>query len=156
LLIQDTSRLLASAREVLGETRQWQPWAVYDLTPTAEKVVDAIETGAIGYLGWPMSQEALARVLGRWSDRAARIGNELSAAAAARKKLMNLSPREREVLGLLLEGLTNKEMGARLGLSPRTVDVHRTNILKKLGVWNSLLVARVVCDAGAMKDVTAR
>jgi DNA-binding NarL/FixJ family response regulator len=45
-----------------------------------------------------------------------------------------LSPREREVLQLLSEGLSSKEIAGRLGLSPKTVDVHRKQIMDKLGI----------------------
>ena len=48
-----------------------------------------------------------------------------------------LSGRERQVLGLLAEGLTSKEVGQRLGLSVKTVENHRANILEKLGVANT-------------------
>ena len=49
-------------------------------------------------------------------------------------ELLDLTPREREILGLLSEGLTNKEMAARLVVSPRTVETHVERVLGKLGV----------------------
>lgn len=48
-----------------------------------------------------------------------------------------LSPREREILQLLAEGKTNKEVAARLFISPYTVETHRGNILEKLGLHNA-------------------
>ena len=47
-----------------------------------------------------------------------------------------LTSREREILQLIAEGNTTKEMAARLGISARTADVHRTHIMQKLGVHN--------------------
>jgi DNA-binding CsgD family transcriptional regulator len=47
-----------------------------------------------------------------------------------------LSPREQEILLLLIEGLTDKEIGAALGISPRTVTTHVTSIYNKLGVFS--------------------
>ncbi len=44
-----------------------------------------------------------------------------------------LSAREREVMGLVVDGLTNKEIAAKLGLSPRTVEAHRTHVMSKMG-----------------------
>jgi DNA-binding CsgD family transcriptional regulator len=45
-----------------------------------------------------------------------------------------LTPRERQILGLLSEGLTMQQMGRRLGISPRTVETHVSGIYRKLGV----------------------
>jgi two-component system response regulator FixJ len=51
----------------------------------------------------------------------------------ARERYAQLSPREREVLGLIVAGLTNKEIGRALALSPRTVETHRAHLFGKLG-----------------------
>ena len=51
----------------------------------------------------------------------------------SRDRYAQLSDREREVLGLIVDGLTNKEIGRALGLSPRTVETHRANLFAKLG-----------------------
>jgi two-component system, LuxR family, response regulator FixJ len=51
---------------------------------------------------------------------------------AARERYAQLSEREREVLGLIVAGLTNKEIGRALTLSPRTVETHRANLFGKL------------------------
>ena len=51
---------------------------------------------------------------------------------ASRERYAQLSEREREVLGLIVEGLTNKEIGRALVLSPRTVETHRANLFDKL------------------------
>jgi RNA polymerase sigma factor (sigma-70 family) len=52
------------------------------------------------------------------------------------QKLERLTPREREVLECAAQGLHAKEIAARLGISPRTVEVHKTRIMEKLGVRN--------------------
>jgi FixJ family two-component response regulator len=51
----------------------------------------------------------------------------------ARERYALLSPREREVLGFIVAGLTNKEIGRALNLSPRTVETHRAHLFAKLG-----------------------
>ena len=50
----------------------------------------------------------------------------------ARQRYAQLSEREREVLGLIVAGLTNKEIGRALAVSPRTVETHRANLFAKL------------------------
>ena len=57
---------------------------------------------------------------------------QLAADRQARERYAQLSEREREVLGLIVAGLTNKEIGRSLTLSPRTVETHRANLFGKL------------------------
>ncbi len=55
-----------------------------------------------------------------------------------------LTPREREVLAQIVGGASNKETGRRLGISPRTVEVHRARIMEKLGARNTADLVRIV------------
>jgi DNA-binding NarL/FixJ family response regulator len=55
-----------------------------------------------------------------------------------------LSPREQQVLDGVVRGLTTKEIASRLQLSPRTIDVHRSNILHKMGARNAIELVRKV------------
>ena len=72
-------------------------------------------------------------------------GNERLASGAA--GLERLSLREREVLQAIIAGETSKEIARRFTLSPRTVEVHRAHILKKLGARNTAdLLRRVLLD----------
>ncbi|MFK0270456.1 LuxR C-terminal-related transcriptional regulator [Pseudomonas asiatica] len=62
------------------------------------------------------------------------------------KSSISLTAREREVAALLVDGLTSKEAAKRLGISHRTVDIHRCSLLKKYGVNSTAeLLKRVVC-----------
>lgn len=71
---------------------------------------------------------------------------------AARSGLLrDLSEREIEVLAALAEGCTNKEIGERLFISPRTVDTHRTNLMKKLDTHNVAGLVRIAIKAGLVK-----
>ena len=65
--------------------------------------------------------------------------------------LKDLSEREVEVLAALAEGLTNKEIGDRLFISPRTVDTHRTNLMKKLSTHNVAGLVRLAIKAGLVR-----
>jgi two-component system response regulator NreC len=62
--------------------------------------------------------------------------------------LRDLSEREVEVLAALAEGLGNKEIGERLHISPRTVDTHRTNLMRKLDVHHVAGLVRIAIKAG--------
>lgn len=91
----------------------------------------AMKSGAHDFLQKPVAAETLiARVHG--ALRLDEKNREKQAAIdAARERLTRLSSREEEVLSLLLQGNTNKEVAKRLDLSPRTVEIHRKNILNK-------------------------
>ncbi|MBK8500201.1 MAG: response regulator transcription factor [Flavobacteriales bacterium] len=73
------------------------------------------------------------------------------ATAHDRDTLKELSEREVEVLAALAEGLGNKEIGERLFISPRTVDTHRTNLMRKLDTHNVAGLVRIAVKAGLVK-----
>jgi DNA-binding CsgD family transcriptional regulator len=60
-----------------------------------------------------------------------------------------LTPREREVVALIADGASNKEAGRRLGISPRTVELHRAHIMEKLGARNAADLVRIVLSRAA-------
>jgi two-component system response regulator NreC len=66
-------------------------------------------------------------------------------------RLGAISEREREVLAALAQGLSNKEIGDRLFISHRTVDTHRSNLMKKLNVHNLAGLVRLAMSAGLVR-----
>jgi len=70
------------------------------------------------------------------------------AARAAADRLNLLSPREREVLGGLLAGLANKSIAYDLGISPRTVEIHRARVMDKMGARSLSELIRLALAAG--------
>lgn len=95
--------------------------------PTA---VTAMKLGATDFIEKPFDPADLIAMLGSLSRPAACTME----AAQVQRRLAELTPRERDVFELVVEGATNKEAAARLGLSPRTVEIHRANLMQKLGV----------------------
>ena len=59
-----------------------------------------------------------------------------------------LTPREREVFVQVIEGASNKEAGRHLGISPRTIEVHRARIMEKLGARNAADLVRIALGQG--------
>lgn len=92
----------------------------------------AFKAGAAEFLEKPVNDEALLEALQNAVRQHVRSRQHHQADRAARERFAQLSEREREVLGLIVEGLTNKEIGRALGLSPRTVETHRANLFAKL------------------------
>lgn len=96
--------------------------------------VRAMKAGAVDFIEKPFQKAVL---LGAIEQAFARLNHEVAnrdQAQEAAIKLQALTPREREVLDGLAKGLPNKSIGYDLNISPRTVEIHRANLMTKLGV----------------------
>ncbi|EHR73696.1 response regulator [Burkholderiales bacterium JOSHI_001] len=100
---------------------------------TVEMCRRAFKAGAAEFLEKPVHDEQLLEALQQAVRSHVKSRQHHQDDREARTRHAALSPREREVLGLIVEGLTNKEIGRALGLSPRTVETHRANLFAKLG-----------------------
>lgn len=92
----------------------------------------AFKAGAAEFLEKPVNDELLIETLQNAVRQHVRSRERHQADREARERYAQLSGREREVLGLIVAGLTNKEIGRALDLSPRTVETHRANLFTKL------------------------
>ncbi len=108
--------------------------------------VDAIKQGAFDFIEKPFDIEAIvARVregIAGWNRPAA--SGAAATLALSFQGMERLTPREREVLSQIAAGASNKEAGRRLGISPRTIEVHRARIMDKLGARNAADLVRIV------------
>ena len=100
---------------------------------TVEMCRRAFKAGAAEFLEKPVDDEQLLEALQQAVRQHVRSRERAQADQAARERHAQLSEREREVLRLIVEGLTNKEIARTLALSPRTVETHRANLFAKLG-----------------------
>ncbi|MDP1999027.1 MAG: response regulator [Rhodoferax sp.] len=101
---------------------------------TVELCRRAFKAGATEFLEKPVDDEVLLEALQNAVRQHVHSRERHQADRQAHERYAQLSDREREVLGLIVEGLTNKEIGRALGLSPRTVETHRANLFAKLQV----------------------
>ncbi|MBA3595458.1 MAG: response regulator transcription factor [Polaromonas sp.] len=99
---------------------------------TVEMCRRAFKAGAAEFLEKPVNDEALLEALQNAVRQHVRSRERSQADRQAQERYAQLSEREREVLGLIVSGLTNKEIGRALDLSPRTVETHRANLFAKL------------------------
>lgn len=106
--------------------------------------VRAMKLGAVDFLEKPFSFEAIKQAIGHAFEVLDQMQHLLSERDQARNSIEQLTAREREAMANLMEGVSNKEVAHRLGLSVRTVEMHRGNALAKLKVKS---VAEVVALA---------
>lgn len=114
----------------------------------------ALEAGALGYLSKASAPEVLVRAIYAVSRGERYVSADVatnlarSAAQPGRSELEALSPREFEVLRLLVQGETVRSISEKLGLSEKTVANHQSAIREKLGARNSAQLARLVARVG--------
>jgi two-component system, LuxR family, response regulator FixJ len=117
--------------------------------------VRAMQLGAIDFLEKPFEDELLLRALAHGFDlidKGAEVERERRDAA---RRLAVLTPRERDVLTLLSEGKSNKEVAIALDLSVRTVEMHRATMFDRLGVRTLPEALKLAFRAGADGALTA-
>ena len=110
--------------------------------------VRAMKAGAVDFLEKPFEKAALIAAIEEAFNRIAAAGDASTRAAEAEVILAALTPRERDVLRGLAQGLPNKTIAYDLGISPRTVEVHRANLMTKLGVRSLSDALRIAFAAG--------
>jgi two-component system response regulator FixJ len=113
--------------------------------PEVDSAVLAIKSGAIDVMTKPIDADRLLAGV----REALREDVHVGPVAAGRRVVevrgfAQLTPREREVLELITNGQSNKEAGRELGISPRTIEVHRARVMEKLGARNTADLMRIV------------
>jgi two-component system response regulator FixJ len=96
--------------------------------------VKAMKAGAIDFIEKPFQKAVLLSAIEQGISQLKHSSANMREAKDAAVKLQLLTPREREVLEGLAKGLPNKTIAYDLGISPRTVEIHRANLMGKLGV----------------------
>ena len=124
------------------------PIVVMSSSADTTKVITAMRIGACDFLVKPLDRDALAASLDPIFDRLARRTEAYWRQRAIKARLDLLSDREQEILGGLLAGQANKTLAHALGISVRTVEMHRANLMTKLGVHSFAEAIRLTVDAG--------
>ena len=96
--------------------------------------VQAMKAGSVDFIEKPFEKAVLLSAIEHGVERLKRSAVNQDRADEAAVRLQALTPREREVLDGLAKGLPNKTIAYDLGISPRTVEIHRANVMSKLGV----------------------
>ena len=108
--------------------------------------VEAMQHGAFEFLQKPFRDQDLLDRVQRALERDHRTRQELKEKDRIRDRLTSLTPREHEVLTLITRGKPNKVVAADLGVSQRTVEIHRARVMEKMGASSFAQLVRMVLD----------
>ncbi len=125
--------------------RNGAPVFMLEDRPEVDSAVEAMKAGAADVVAKPINTERLVKAVTDALRRNVHVG----VPSAGRRPVevrgfAQLTPREREVLELITNGQSNKEAGRELGISPRTIEVHRARVMEKLGARNTADLMRIV------------
>jgi two-component system, LuxR family, response regulator FixJ len=115
-----------------------------------QSAVRAMKAGAVDFIEKPYGDEALLATVEAALARPSRTDRQ-GEAADARRRVAALSPREHEVLDALVAGKSNKVIAYDLGISVRTVEVHRARMMERLGVRQLAEAIRIAVMAGLVR-----
>jgi two-component system response regulator FixJ len=133
LLVHDSGTQVESFLDRMAETARWLPTIGYAANARPERVVDLVSRGAVDFLAWPFSAARLSKRLLALETGQRSLAVFHRRAIRARALIEHLSPRQRDVLYGVANGGTNKHIARDLHLSPRTVEIHRANMMHRLG-----------------------
>ena len=117
-----------------------------------EVAVKAMKAGAVDFVEKPYEKQTLVSALTRAFERLEARSHKDVLTDEAKGRIERLTPRERDVLIGLVDGFTNKMIAETLDISPRTVEIHRANLMEKLDAPSLSSVLRIAFAAGVGMD----
>ena len=151
LLVHDDRQSVSKLLSHMGRSGHWLPVIGFAETPSTRTVVQAVLDGAIDYIAWPFSGEEIAEVVEAAEVRAETFGSAKLREALARSRVDRLTKRERQVLAGVAGGMSNRLIGEKLAISPRTVEIHRANMLTKMGANHTSEAIRIAIEAAIVE-----
>lgn len=147
LLVHEEGEAIAPLLEHMGRSGDWLPIVAYAETPEPRSIVEAVLHGAVDFLSYPFDAATVAAAVERAQQRAASLAGSRLREAMARSRVERLTRREREVLAGVVGGMSNRMIGEKLDISPRTVEIHRANMLNKMGALHTSDAIRIAIEA---------
>jgi two-component system, LuxR family, response regulator FixJ len=147
VLVHDDGGAIMPLLDHMGRTGSWLPIIAFAEGPEPRTIVEAVLNGAVDYLSWPFDAEALSESVMLAENRTAATAGSRLREAVARSRVERLTRREREVLAGVADGLSNRLIGEKLEISPRTVEIHRANMLNKMGANHTSEAIRIAIEA---------
>lgn len=110
--------------------------------------VEAMRAGAVDFIEKPFDDALILEAIDRAAEGLSATGPDQENIEDVRARLDSLSERERQVLGSVVQGLPNKAIAFNLDISPRTVEVHRANVMAKMSAKSLPELVRMALAAG--------
>lgn len=113
--------------------------------------VEAMKSGAVDFLEKPVDEDILLTVVRTAISKQAIDREDHAHVASVKRRLDSLSGRERQVLDAVISGRANKIIAYDLGISPRTVEIYRANVMTKMEASNLSELVRMALAAGVLQ-----
>jgi FixJ family two-component response regulator len=150
LLVHDEGEAIGPLLDHMGQSGNWLPIIAYCEDPSPNRIVDAVLRGAVDYLAFPFDAQTVTESVGLAHERSAAMAGSKLREAVARSRIERLTRRERQVLAGVADGLSNRMIGEKLAISPRTVEIHRANMLNKMGATHTSEAIRIAIEAAVI------
>lgn len=152
ILVHDEAGQVESALRTLAEAARSYPVVAFGKSPQMSRVVELINGECAGFFEWPTDEDEFWRTFVVLQKQVPLRNKAQQIATEAQRKLALLTEREREVAFGISQGLSTKELSGPLGISPRTIEVHRSNIFAKLQTRNMASLVRLVVEADLIPE----
>lgn len=118
--------------QAIVANRPEMPVIVMSRDADVKTIVQAMKAGALEFLAKPLADEPVVSAVRQALERSRAALERLARMRGLRERYESLSPREREVMGLVVAGRLNKQVGGELGISEITVKAHRSKMMRKM------------------------
>lgn len=118
--------------------------------------VDAMKAGAADFLPKPVCGTVLLDAIGRALERSAQMGERRRELASLQARVDRLTPREREVMALVVTGRLNKQVADDLGIAEKTIKIHRARVMEKMEAASLADLVRLADKLGFGASISTR
>ena len=154
-LIRDEGDVIQEMLDADGPLDHLPVVVAYSDEADAPRIVSAVKMGASNYIIWPFDETILELTIGPYAAKTSNIALIRSRVLRAKRTLKCLTERELEVLEHLARGLSSKEIAIELKISPRTVEIHRANMIVKTGAKNAYHLVRLAAESSLDEELQA-
>lgn len=155
LLLLDISMPQASGAEILADIRRWSPdtrVVVLTAVTSAGLLSSIVESGIDGLFSKASDNAELLKALPVIMQGGRHIESKLVDLIKNTAPKSDLTPRERQSLNMIVAGRTNAEIAEMMGISPKTAEKHRTNLMQKLGVHSIVELMAKALKEGLLEE----